>query len=91
VYRACIGSEFSPNVQRVPGSRHPAAHALVRDDGGVQTWSPDGVVCWVGIIIENHINARISVNGKISEIHDVSLEEFIAALDEAQRLISANN
>lgn len=68
-----------------------APHALVRDDDGVETWSPNGVVCWVGIIIENHLNARISVNGKISEIHDVSLEEFIAALDETERLISANN
>jgi hypothetical protein len=67
-----------------------APHALVRDDDGVQTWSPNGVVCWVGIIIDNHLNARISVNGKISEIHDVCLEEFIAALDETQELISAN-
>ncbi len=68
-----------------------APHALVRDDDGVDTWSPDGVVCWVGIIIDDHLNARISVNGKISEIHDVSLEEFVAALDETERLISANN
>jgi hypothetical protein len=66
-----------------------APHALVRDDDGVQTESPDGVVCWVGIIIDDHLNARISVNGKISEIHDVSLDEFIAALDETERLISS--
>lgn len=68
-----------------------APHALVRDDDGVDTWSPDGVVCWVGIIIDDHLNARISVNGKISEIHDVSLEEFVAALDETERLISSAN
>jgi hypothetical protein len=68
-----------------------APHALVRDDDGVQTESPDGVVCWVGIIIDNHLNARISVDGRISEIHDVSLKEFLAALDETERLISANN
>jgi hypothetical protein len=67
-----------------------APHALVRDDDGVDTWSPDSVVCWVGIIIDDHLNARISVNGKISEIHDVSLEEFVAALDETERLISTN-
>ena len=67
-----------------------APHALVRDDDGVETSSPDGVVCWVGIIIDNHLNARISVNGRVSEIHDVSLEEFVAALDETERLISVN-
>jgi hypothetical protein len=68
-----------------------APHALVRDDEGVETSSPDGVICWVGIIIDNHLNARISVDGQISEIHDVSLEEFLTALGEAQRLISAND
>jgi hypothetical protein len=67
-----------------------APHALVRDDDGVETSSPNGVVCWVGIIIDNHLNARISVNGRVSEIHDVSLEEFVAALDETERLISVN-
>ncbi|HVF01081.1 MAG TPA: hypothetical protein VNA27_07050 [Rubrobacteraceae bacterium] len=67
-----------------------APHAFVRDDDGVETRSPDGVVCWVGIMIDNHLNARISVDGKISEIHDVSLEEFLAALDETERLISTN-
>jgi hypothetical protein len=68
-----------------------APHALVRDDDGLRTDSPDGVVSWVGIIIDNHLNARICVDGKISEIHDVSLEEFLAALDETERLISADN
>ncbi len=67
-----------------------APHALVRDDDGVETTSPDGVICWVGIIIDNHLNARISVDGRISEVYDVSLKEFLAALDEAQGLISAN-
>jgi hypothetical protein len=66
-----------------------APHALVRDDDGIETWSPNGVICWAGILIDNHLNARISVDGRISEIHDVSLEGFLAALDEAAELISA--
>jgi hypothetical protein len=77
--------ELNGEVERL------APHALVRDDDGVETSSPNGVICWAGIIIDNHLNARISVDGRISEIHDVSLEEFLAALDEAQGLISAND
>jgi hypothetical protein len=76
--------ELNGEVERL------APHALVRNDG-VETSSPNGVICWAGIIIDNHLNARISVDGRISEIHDVSLEEFLAALDEAQGLISAND
>jgi hypothetical protein len=44
----------------------------------------------VGIIIDNHLHARISVNGRISRIHDVSLQEVIAALEEAEGLISSS-
>ena len=62
-------------------------HAFVRDDDGVETDAPDGVLMWVGIMIDDHLNARICVDGKISELHDVSFEELLAALDEvAERL-----
>ena len=62
-------------------------HAFVRDDDGAETDAPDGVLMWVGIMIDDHLNARICVDGKISELHDVSFEELLAALDEvAERL-----
>jgi hypothetical protein len=64
---------------------------IVRDDDGVVRWSIDGVVCWAGIIIDDNLNARISVDGRISQIHDVRLEEFIAALDETEELIFATD
>jgi hypothetical protein len=65
-------------------------HVLVRDDDGVETGAPDGVVCWVGIAIDDHLNARIAVNGKVSELHNVSLEEFLAVLDNLERQLAAN-
>jgi hypothetical protein len=65
-----------------------APHALVRDDDGIEVHSPDGVVLWVGIIIDNHLKARISVNGQVSEIHEVSIDELLATLDETALLIS---
>lgn len=65
-----------------------APNVLVRDDDGIQVSSPDGVVCWVGIIIDNHLKARISVNGQVSEIHDVSIDELLATLDETAMLLS---
>jgi hypothetical protein len=65
-------------------------HALIRDDDGNEVGSPDGVVCWVGIIIDDHLKARISIDGKVSEIHEVSLYELLAALDEAAKFVSEN-
>ena len=63
---------------------------LIRDDDGVEIGSPDGVVCWVGIMIDDHLKARISIDGKVSEIHEVNLYEVLAALDEAARFVSGN-
>ena len=65
-------------------------HVLVRDDDGIEVASPDGVVCWVGIIIDDHLKARISLDGKVSEIHEVSLYELLAALDEVTEFVSDN-
>ena len=65
-------------------------HTLIRDDDGIEIGSPDGVVCWVGIMIDDHLKARISVDGKVSEIHEVSMEELLAALDEAAKSVSGN-
>lgn len=56
-------------------------HVFVRDDDGVDTKAPDGVLLWVGIMIDDHLKARIAVNGEISELHDVSFEEVLAALE----------
>ncbi len=74
----------------VGAMEHFAPHALVRDDDGAGTGTPDGVVCWVGILIDDHLNARIGVDGRVSEIHDVSLDEFLAALDEAEGIRSTD-
>jgi hypothetical protein len=40
-------------------------HTLVRDDG-TEVASPDSVVCWAGIVIEDHPEARTSMAGKVS-------------------------
>ena len=65
-----------------------APNALVRDDDGIVVSAPYGVVCWVGIIIDNHLKTRISVDGQVSEIHEVSIDEMLAALDETAMLLS---
>ena len=65
-------------------------HALVRDDDGIEEGSPDGVVCWVGIIIDDHLKARISLDGRVSEVHEVNLYELLAALEKAANFVSEN-
>jgi len=65
-----------------------APQAIVRDDNGLDVGAPDGVILWVGILIDDHLKARISVDGRATEIHEVSLEELMAALDETVKLFA---
>ncbi len=67
-----------------------APHALVHNDDGEDLGVPEGVVCWVGVIITDSMNARISVGGRVTEAHDVSMEELLAAIDEAEALVPAD-
>jgi hypothetical protein len=66
-------------------------HTLIRDDDGIEVGSPDGVVCWVGFIMDDHLKARISVDGKVSEVQEVSLDDLLAVLDEAAKVVSEND
>ncbi|MDP9487973.1 MAG: hypothetical protein M3Q49_19650 [Actinomycetota bacterium] len=68
-------------------ARSFAPHAVVRNDDGEQLDVPEGVVCWVGVLITDSMNARISVGGRVTGAHDVSIEKLIAALDEAEALV----
>ena len=64
-----------------------APHAVVRNDDGEELGVPEGVVCWVGVMITDSMNARISVGGRVTDAHDVTVEELLAALDEAEVLV----
>jgi hypothetical protein len=65
------------------------SQALVRNDDGVEIGVPDGVVCWVGIsTVDDRLDALIRVDGTVSKIHDVRLEDVLAALDEADKFLS---
>ena len=64
-----------------------APHAVVRNHDGEELGIPEGVVCWVGVMINDSMNARISVGGRVTDAHDVCVEELIAALDEAEALV----
>lgn len=64
-----------------------APHVLVRNDDGESLDATEGVVCWVGVMITDSMNARISVGGSVTDAHDVTLEELLAAIDEAEALV----
>lgn len=45
-------------------ARSFAPHPVVRNGDGEQLDVPEGVVCWVGVLITDSMNARISVGGR---------------------------
>jgi hypothetical protein len=47
------------------------------------------VLCWVQILFENGLDAIISVDGQDSEVHDISTEDLLRAVDQTEeRMVS---
>jgi len=63
-------------------------HALVQDaEEGLPPEVADGVVCRVGVLkTPERMDATIELGGATSVLRDVTLDELLAALDEAERL-----
>jgi hypothetical protein len=72
-------------------------------DGEVERFQPHLVVCnevtplveanvlsWIQILLEDGLNAIVSLDGKTSEVHDISEDDVFAAVDETEKMISQN-
>lgn len=66
-------------------------HLLVRNDtdGADLESMPDmqGVLCWIEILYSDSMGARISLDGEVWEIKDISTEDLLGIVDRTQRLI----
>jgi hypothetical protein len=63
-------------------------HVLVQDadEAGLPHALEEGVVCRVRILKTERIDATIELDGTISEVHDVCLEDLFEVLEGAERL-----
>ena len=46
------------------------------------------VLCWIQILFENGLDAIISLDGQTSEVHDISEDDLLAAVDETEKMVS---
>ena len=59
-------------------------HLLVHTDtDGVDAEALVGVPFWVEVRYSNDMDARISADGEVSEVADISMEDLLRAVDEA--------
>ena len=77
-------------VRAEVGSFEP--HLLVRsDDDGLDPRGLEDVLCWIEIIYSDHMDANISVDGQVSRVHDVSMDDLLAVIDETTELVSEDS
>jgi hypothetical protein len=61
-----------------------APHLLVRNDtDGLDPRVLRGVPCWIEVLYSDSMGARISLDGHIEEIQDISMEVLLRVADEA--------
>jgi hypothetical protein len=59
-------------------------HLLVHNDtDGLDTRVLEGVLCWVEVCYSDSMDAKISVDGRVEEVSDISTDELLRAADEA--------
>jgi hypothetical protein len=65
-----------------------APHLLIRNntDGAAMSLQT-GALCWIEVLYSNGLNARISLDGDVWEIEDISIEELLGIVRKAETLI----
>jgi hypothetical protein len=61
-----------------------APHLLVRNDtDGLDPGVLESVPCWIEVLYSDSMDARISVDGRVEESQDISMEVLLRVADEA--------
>jgi len=63
-------------------------HLLIRNDtDGADMSLQTGALCWIEVLYSNGLNARISLDGEVSEIEDISIEDLLGLVKQAEKLV----
>ena len=67
-------------------------HILIRNDtDGADMSLQTGVMCWIEVLYSNGLNARVSLDGEVWEIEDISIENLLEIVERAEELIPGSN
>jgi hypothetical protein len=59
-------------------------HLLVRNDtDGIDPGVLAKVPCCVEVLYSDHMDAKVSVDGRVEEVSDISVDELLRVADEA--------
>lgn len=79
-----LGSPESLGGQVEPFS----PHLLLRNDtdrAGIELQK--GVLCWIEILYSDSLDAKISIDGEVWHIEDISMDDLMALVDKVEKLI----
>lgn len=63
-------------------------HLFVRNDtDGTDMDGLADALCWIEVLYGDGLNARISLDGKVWEIEDISIDNLIGIVEQTERLI----
>ena len=65
-----------------------APHLLVRNDtDGADLERLTGVLCWIEILYSDGLNARVSLDGHVWEVENISIDDLIGIIEQTELLI----
>lgn len=63
-------------------------HLLMRNDtDGADMTLVTGALCWIEVLYSDGMNARVSLDGKVRDVENMSIEDLLVFVAEAETLI----
>lgn len=79
-----LGSPESLDGQMGPFS----PHLLLRNDTNRDDMDQEkGVLCWIEILYSDSLDAKVSIDGEVWNIEDISMDDLMALVDKVEKLI----
>ena len=79
-----LGSPESLDSQMGPFS----PHLLLRNDTDRDDMDQEkGVLCWIEILYSDSLDAKVSIDGEVWNIEDISMDDLMALVDKVEKLI----
>jgi hypothetical protein len=79
---------LAPTEALDEGSKGFVPHVLLRNDtDGAVPEDLQTVVCRIEVMFTDSLDAKVSLDGKVSKVEDISIRDLIGILDETEGLI----
>jgi hypothetical protein len=87
-HRPDLEVRMAPPEALTEETRRFRPHLLMRNDDRVDPEVLAGIPYWIEVLYSDSMNARISADGHVIEVRDITMDDLLKLVDEKEELVS---